>query len=59
MRQASTLLISFPPRSRTMRQRHPKSQKSDPQTLTRAVTHIRLEAVNAGKLAALDDLAQV
>jgi Putative transposase DNA-binding domain len=42
-----------------MRQHHPKSQKSDPQTLTRAVTHIRLEAVNAGKLAALDDLAQV
>src|SRR5216683_738883 len=31
----------------------------DPQTLTRAVTHIRLEAANAGKLAALDDLAQV
>jgi hypothetical protein len=31
----------------------------DPQTLTKAVTHIRLEAANAGKLAALDDLAQV
>ena len=31
----------------------------DPQTLTRAVTHIRLVAANAGKLAALDDLAQV
>jgi hypothetical protein len=31
----------------------------DPQTITRAVTHIRLEAINAGKLAALDDLAQV
>src|SRR5712691_7550915 len=31
----------------------------EPQTLTRAVTHIRLEAANAGKLAALDDLAQV
>ena len=31
----------------------------DPQTITRAVTHIRLEAANAGKLAALDDLAQV
>src|SRR5215469_16683166 len=31
----------------------------DPQTITRAVTHIRLEAVNAGKLTALDDLAQV
>src|SRR6266852_443829 len=31
----------------------------DPQTITRAVTHIRLEAANAGKLAALDDLAPV
>ncbi len=31
----------------------------DPQTITKAVTHIRLEAANAGKLAALDDLAQV
>jgi hypothetical protein len=31
----------------------------DPQTLTRAVTHIRLEAANAGKLTALDALAQV
>src|SRR6266849_559886 len=31
----------------------------EPQTLTRAVTHIRLEAANARKLAALDDLAQV
>src|ERR1700680_2250882 len=31
----------------------------DPQTLTRAVTHIRLEAANAGKLTALDDLAPV
>jgi hypothetical protein len=29
------------------------------QTLTKAVTHIRLEATNAGKLAALDALAQV
>jgi Putative transposase DNA-binding domain/Probable transposase len=31
----------------------------DPQQITRAVTHIRLEAANAGKLAALDELAQV
>src|SRR5258708_21754809 len=31
----------------------------EPQTLTRAVTHIRLEATNAGKLTTLDDLAQV
>jgi hypothetical protein len=40
------------------RKRHPKGQ-SRSQTLTRAVTHIRLEAMNAGKLAVLDDLAQV
>src|SRR5258708_35763427 len=31
----------------------------DPQRITRAVTHIRLEAANGGKLAALDELAQV
>jgi hypothetical protein len=31
----------------------------EPQTITRAVTHIRLEAANAGKLTTLDDLAQV
>ena len=30
----------------------------DPQRITKAVTHIRLEAANGGKLAALDDLAQ-
>src|SRR5260370_3863889 len=31
----------------------------DPQRITTAVTHIRLEAANGGKLAALDELAQV
>src|SRR5712691_9167584 len=36
-----------------------RSDPYEPQTLTRAVTHIRLEAANAGKLAALDDLAPV
>jgi Putative transposase DNA-binding domain len=40
------------------RQRRQREQSTS-QTLTRAVTCIRLEAVNAGKLAALDDLAQV
>jgi hypothetical protein len=39
------------------RKHHPKGQ-DEPQTITKAVTHIRLEAANAGKLAALDDLAQ-
>jgi hypothetical protein len=38
-------------------QRH--SRQDEPQTITKAVTHIRLEATNAGKLAALDELAQV
>src|SRR5260221_13399964 len=43
-----------------MKQRkHRHTRPYDPQTLTRAVTHIRLEAANAGKLTALDDLAQV
>jgi hypothetical protein len=43
-----------------MKQRHHRhSGPSDPQTHTFAVTHIRLEAANVGKLAALDDLAQV
>ncbi len=37
----------------------PPFGRSTAQTLTKAVTHIRLEAVNAGKLVALDDLAQV
>ena len=35
------------------------TERSTSHTLTRAVTHIRLEAVNAGKLIALDDLAKV
>src|SRR5215471_18563747 len=42
-----------------MKQRQRRRGPYDPQTITRAVTHIRLEATNAGKLAALDDLAQV
>ena len=40
------------------RKHHPKGQ-DEPKTITKAVTHIRLEAANAGKLAALDNLAQV
>jgi len=45
---------------RTMKGRqHQNISQSMSQILTRAVTHIRLEAVNAGKFAALNDLAQV
>jgi transposase len=40
------------------RKHRPRGQ-DESQRITRAVTHIRLEAVNAGKLSALDDLAQV
>jgi hypothetical protein len=40
------------------RSRQPVDQSTS-QTLTKAVTNIRLETVNAGKLAALDVLAQV
>jgi Putative transposase DNA-binding domain len=44
----------------TMKQHHRRHTGQDEsQTITRAVTHIRLEAPNAGKLAALDKLAQV
>jgi hypothetical protein len=43
-----------------MKQRHRRrTGPYDPQRITKAVTHIRLEATNAGKLAALDELAQV
>src|SRR5712692_3060917 len=43
-----------------MKQRnHRYTGQDEPQTITKAVTHIRLEATNVGKLAALDDLAQV
>lgn len=35
------------------------SKQGHPQRLTKAVTHIRLEAMNGGKLAALDALAQM
>lgn len=43
-----------------MKQRkHHHRRQDEPQTITKAVTHIRLEAANAGKLTALDDLAQV
>ena len=33
--------------------------QDDPQTITKAVTHIRLEAANAGKLAALANRSTV
>ncbi len=42
-----------------MKQRQHYQRQGTPQRITKAVTHIRLEAVNAGKLAVLDDLAQV
>jgi transposase len=43
-----------------VKQRHRSSNsQGKQQQLTRAVTHIRLVEVNAGKLAALDELAQV
>jgi hypothetical protein len=43
-----------------MKQRNTRSTgRDESQRITRAVTHIRLEEANAGKLAALDDLAQV
>jgi putative transposase len=44
---------------KAMKKRKKRAKKSEPQTVTRAVTHIRLEATNAGKLAALDAVASV
>ncbi len=43
-----------------MKQRnHHHTGQQELQTITKSVTHIRLEATNVGKLAALDELAQV
>jgi hypothetical protein len=43
-----------------MKQRnHRHTGQDEPQTITKAVTHIRLEETNAAKLAVLDELAQV
>src|SRR6266487_5511217 len=36
-----------------------RAKQGEPQTITKAVTHIRLEATNAGKLTALDAVASV
>ena len=42
-----------------MKKRKKHAKKGEPQTITKAVTHIRLEATNPGKLTALDALAEV
>jgi Putative transposase DNA-binding domain len=42
-----------------MKKRRKHGKRGEPQTVTRAVTHIRLEAANARKLTALDALAEV
>jgi len=44
---------------KAMKKRKKRAKKGEPQTISKAVTHIRLEATNSGKLAALDALAQV
>ena len=41
------------------KQRKKRAKKGEPPTITKAVTHIRLDAANPGKLAALDQLVQV
>ena len=41
------------------KQRKQRAKKGEPPIITKAVTHIRLDAANPGKLAALDQLAQV
>src|SRR5437588_9728484 len=44
---------------KAMKRRKKHAKKGEPQTITKAVTHIRLEATNAGKLTALDQLSDV
>ncbi|MDQ2715890.1 MAG: transposase [Chloroflexota bacterium] len=41
------------------KQRKKRAKKGEPQRITKAVTHIRLDATNAGKLTALDAVASV
>lgn len=42
-----------------MKKRKKRAKKGEPQTITKAVTHIRLQAPNGGKLDALNTLADV
>lgn len=42
-----------------MKKRKKRAQRGEPQTITKAVTHIGLEAANPGKSTALDQLAKV
>ncbi len=42
-----------------MKKRKKRTKKGEPQTITKAITHIGLEATNQGKLTALDALAEV
>ena len=42
-----------------MKKRKKRAKKGEPHIITKAVTHIRLEALNAGKLTALDGVASV
>jgi hypothetical protein len=42
-----------------MKKRKKRGKNGEPQTLTKAVTHIRLEVTNAGKLTALDMVAEM
>lgn len=44
---------------KAMKKRKKRAKQGEPQTITKAVTHIRLEATNTGKLSALDALAKV
>ena len=42
-----------------MKKRKKRAKKGEPQTITKALTHIRLDAANSGKLVALDAVASV
>lgn len=45
--------------TKIMKKRKKHAKQGELQNITKAVTHIRLEAANPGKLAALDQLAGV
>src|SRR5215472_13596429 len=51
--------MSMQAKQATRKNKKKKKSPSEPCHITRAVTHIRLQEVNAGKLAALDALAPV
>jgi hypothetical protein len=55
--QPSEPLAEEPGAKRPRKKNRRRAKRGEPQLVTRAITHIRLEEANAGKLATLDALA--